>query len=380
MAPARRRAPHLLPVPMGLVAIGPVALLLVGCSSGSPAAIDGGPRPGADASTAPEDLAGRACRPVEVAGDFPPFLASVVSVMMDKAGAGSEAFQVPDAAAQAAFSSAVVAGLAGRRAGAACQLPASYRWVHLVDGRAGGIVAAVEVDDRGAPAPALFWGTFAALESPASPPSRPLLIEAPHPLFDANTWRQAGDLFVQGRAAALLVAGAHRCANAAHSGCDGSTTACGGASGPFHVSDTAHSVRTPLASVHQALMAQIPSLTALQLHGNSEACPTALLSSGVAPWSDSGATAMLGAALARAGVAVGKCGAGYPTASCDLCGYDNVEARATAGSPDACTRVGSTYGRVVHLEQQASLRATPAGGAPGYQVLIDAVLATFTAR
>jgi hypothetical protein len=97
-------------------------------------------------------------------------------------------------------------------------------------------------------------------------------------------------------------------------------------------------------------------------------------------WSDSGPTGMLAAALASRGVAIGRCGQGYPTTACNLCGTDNVEARATAGSAMACTQSGTSYGRVVHIEQQPALRATPAAGVVGYQPLVDAVNATFTAQ
>ena len=64
---------------------------------------------------------------------------------------------------------------------------------------------------------------------------------------------------------------------------------------------------------------------------------------------------------------------GYPTAACDLCGTDNVEARFTAAATDACTQMGTSYGRFVHVEQQADLRAM-------YQPLIDAAAATFPAQ
>jgi hypothetical protein len=67
----------------------------------------------------------------------------------------------------------------------------------------------------------------------------------------------------------------------------------------------------------------------------------------------------------------------FPTATCDLCGTDNVEARMTAGSTEACTTLGSTYGRFVHVEQQLSLREDPDSGAGGYSPLISAVLAAF---
>lgn len=52
----------------------------------------------------------------------------------------------------------------------------------------------------------------------------------------------------------------------------------------------------------------------------------------------------------------------------------------TAGSSNACTSNGTSYGRFVHIEQQPNLRRIPHGGVLGYQPLIDAVIATFPTR
>jgi hypothetical protein len=87
-------------------------------------------------------------------------------------------------------------------------------------------------------------------------------------------------------------------------------------------------------------------------------------------WSDTDAAGRLGAALIAGGVTVGKCGSGYPTSGCNLCGTDNVEGRFTAGAADACTMAGTDYARFIHIEQQLGLRQS-------YQPLIDAVVSTF---
>jgi hypothetical protein len=90
--------------------------------------------------------------------------------------------------------------------------------------------------------------------------------------------------------------------------------------------------------------------------------------------------AQLAAARVAGGVPVGECGAGYPTSTCDLCGTDNVQARYTAGSPAACTALGTHYGRFVHVEQQLSLRQVPDAGVTGWEPLVAAVLATYPAK
>ncbi|HEX4460352.1 MAG TPA: hypothetical protein VIA18_20385 [Polyangia bacterium] len=291
------------------------------------------------------------------------FVDAVVVAMRAGGNAGSEALTPPAVADRDAFAARVVAILGGDEA-QACALPASYRLVHLA-----GLRVIAEVDAGGAPSPALFWGTYAApITTPT--PSRRLAIEAPHPIFDANTEHQAADLFVQSGARWFLLAGAHRCADAVASGCDGTTTACSTAAEDYRVSDAAHATQLPFWAVHAQLSQLDAQLLFIQLHGNSDACPAALVSDGSGSWSDSDAAGELAAALVARSVAVGKCGAGYPTATCTLCGTDNVEGRFTAGAADACTMLGTTYGRFVHIEQQPGLRTS-------YQPLIDAVNATF---
>ena len=76
------------------------------------------------------------------------------------------------------------------------------------------------------------WGMYVI----AAGSSRPLLVEVAHPVHDVNTPQVGVQAFRDGRAAALLVAGAHRHANR-----DGS-------------SDVAHDDRTMFAEVNRALV------------------------------------------------------------------------------------------------------------------------------
>jgi hypothetical protein len=316
------------------------------------------------------------CPPTTVSGDFVPFVDRVSAAMKSAGPPSSNALVVPTSAERDAFASTVLAVLAGDDV-AACALPDSYRLLSFQDAKAGALRVVAEADAQGAPTPKRFWGTYAALANPQAAPSRAIAVEAPHPIFDTNTERQAADTFVQGRARLLLLAGAHRCADSATSGCSGTTTACGGGSAPYRVSDAAHSVALPFFEVHAAVSSQRPELVFLQLHGNAQSCPDALVSDSSGSWPAAGPAVQLASALAAAGASVGKCGAGYPTSSCDLCGTTNVEARISAGSSNACVTQGAAYGRFVHVEQQMTLRTTPTTGAPGYQKMIDAVLATF---
>ena len=301
-------------------------------------------------------------------------MAAVNAAIEAGGNAGSQALEVPSIAERDSFAALVGQVLGGDEA-APCSLPPPYRLKRLAptDGRVFRVVG--EFDGSGKPAPSRHWGTYVAPSQP-SVPARALVIEAPHPVSDKNTVQQATDLFLQSGAQYLLVAGAHRCTNTQNSGCSGSTTACG-TSGPYRISDGAHAVAVPFFAVHAVISHNWPQLIFLQLHGNAQACPEALLSDGSGHWSDAGATATLAAALTARGIPVGRCGAEFPQSNCNLCGTENVEARFTAGATNPCVQNGASYGRLVHIEQRAALRETPDAGVGGYQTLIDAVLASF---
>jgi hypothetical protein len=317
----------------------------------------------------PRNGGGARCPPARLAGDLASLLTAVHAKTVSGAKPGSDAFVVPDDAARDAFASAVVRALDGDAA-AACSLPPSYRFGVVAEPGLGDVRIVAELDASGEPTPKLFWGTYAALVvAPGGAKTRRLAIEAPHPVFDKNTAEEAFLVMKAARARHLLVAGAHRCTSTAPSGCSGATTACSGSTS-FAMSDAAHSVRTPFFAVHAALSDADAKLLFLQLHGNAQGCPAALVSDCSGAWPAAGPSERLAAELAKRGVDVGRCGAGHPTASCNLCGETNVEARRSAGSASPCTSNGTSYGRVVHVEQLISLRDAPAR-------LIDAVSAAF---
>jgi hypothetical protein len=329
-----------------------------------------------DVADAPD--AGPDCG-IDVAGGLLQLVSAVATAMRATGGAGSDALAVPSATARDAFAQTAYAALDGDPS-AACALPPSYRLVRLTDPSAGALRVVVEVDASGQPSPALYYGTFAAPAIVHSP-SRALVVEAPHPLFDTSTELQATDVFAKSGARYLLVAGTHRCADPDASACSGTTTACAtSGSVPYRVSDAAHEDELPFQGLHMLLSDGDATLVFLQLHGNGEPCPTALVSDCSGDWSAIGAAGMLASSLAAGGVTIGECGAGYPTSTCDLCGTDNVQARYSAGSAEACTALGTHYGRFVHVEQQLSLRAVPDGGVGGWQPMIDAVNAVFPAQ
>ena len=120
------------------------------------------------------------------------------------------------------------------------------------------------------------WGTYVLRPDAA----RDLLIEVPHPLADSRTRTEGAVLFRSLSARALLVAGAHRCANAAPANCGGTTIACGQV-GPYRESDVAHATRTMFQAGHQALAPCDGESLTIQLHGNSlGTCPDLFISNG----------------------------------------------------------------------------------------------------
>ncbi len=281
-----------------------------------------------------------------------------VTVAMSQHIAEAGAMTMPSDADRDVFAAQVLVALTFNST-EMCPLPPSYR-VFALEDQGDDILVVAELDAIGNAAPRVFYGTYAARRHRARV-TRDLVVQAPHPLADTNTEDEAAALFSSARAEIFMMAGTHRCASSKTSGCDGTTDVCSaGTAAPFRETDAAHSTKNPFWGVHAALSQARPS-PFVQVHTNDASCPDALLSDGSGTFSDAGPTANLAAALEQAGTVVGRCGAGYPTTTCKLCAIDNVEARFTAGASEAaaCTKMGTTYGRLVHIEQKPRLRANP---------------------
>jgi hypothetical protein len=97
----------------------------------------------------------------------------------------------------------------------------------------------------------------------ASSSKRNLVVSAPHPKYDTNTGIRVAEAFEVLSAKAFAIAGTHRCANAAESGCSGSTSACGSLA-PYRESDQAHTEKGFFQVFHEQVS---PGRTTLQFHG-----------------------------------------------------------------------------------------------------------------
>jgi hypothetical protein len=149
-----------------------------------------------------------------------------------------------------------------------------YTLLDFTDTPAGGARYLALVEDI----PVTFgWGAYVVRTGEAK---AELVIQAPHPIADDRTALQAADLFRRLEARALMIAGAHRCANSDYSPCSGVTVACG-ALEPYRSSDVAHAVQSAFQAAHKALVPCGGERTAVQLHGNGlESCPDLFISNG----------------------------------------------------------------------------------------------------
>lgn len=121
------------------------------------------------------------------------------------------------------------------------------------------------------------WGTYVFFQDKNA---SPFVVEVPHPLADWNTEIEGVEIFRKVNARALLVAGAHRCANNLFSPCTGTTIACGQVE-PYRISDVNHTVQNVFHTTHQIVAGCQGDLIALQLHGNSVSnCPDIFVSNG----------------------------------------------------------------------------------------------------
>ena len=195
----------------------------------------------------------------------------------------------------------------------------------------------------------------------AKTPVRDAVIEAPHPVKDRDTDRQAAILFFEVGARALIIAGANRCAAWAESPCSGMTGICGGGRNPYRVSDPAHNTLTLFHVAHLYFTRAWPKSVVVQPHGfnNSGYKPWFVISDGTRESRPNGqglperVRDRINASLSRDDRAV----------SCQdptdrdistrwLCATTTVQGRHLNGSPDAC-RVASdkSSGRFLHIEQ-----------------------------
>lgn len=191
-------------------------------------------------------------------------------------------------------------------------------------------------------------------------PVRDVVVEAPHPIKDRDTDRQAAVLFVELGARALVLSGAHRCASKTDSPCSGKTGVCGGGRNPYRTSDPAHNPATLFHVAHRVFTRTWPESIAFQPHGFSNAGNSVwfVISDGTKE-KRPGDSMLTGRVRDAVRAAVGKDRA----VSCQdpddrsietrwLCATTTVQGRDLNGSSNICRAQGGTSsGRFLHIEQ-----------------------------
>lgn len=235
--------------------------------------------------------------------------------------ANSEGYVMPTAIEQAAFADLVQrldAEEPNRAAGLAAEN--SYELVRYTDRGEGGaeswLLRELSPSRKG-------WGLYAFRIQAA----HDVIVEAPHPLADADTPAIAASIYRLLQARALLIAGAHRDADA------------NGAA------DVAHDPHSVFQAIHAAV-SKSPTTIILQIHGfaadKHPGYPAVVLGSDEAQPSD--LIEQLATELERAGVKVGVCNG---EAWQQLCGATNVQSR------------HSQPATFIHVELNEALRADP---------------------
>jgi len=196
----------------------------------------------------------------------------------------------------------------------------------------------------------LGWGTLILRLCHA----REIAIEIPHPRYEINTPSEGGDIFRRAGARLFIMAGTHRCANSAHSPCDGTSTVC--YDNNYHVSDMAHLTDAVYQVAHEAFNGAYPEGYSFSMHGTgSSSCEDIFLSNGHASDSQPVLFDLRDHMLASGDITVGIAGDG--TSDCTLYGSTNTQGRYTNGSPTPCTQsCGSATGHFIHAEQQRRVR------------------------
>jgi hypothetical protein len=292
---------------------------------------------------------------------LPPLTGSLVQLVqtMPFPASGSQGFALPAAGQIQTFKKALQELLAHQLKAAAADFSAIG--LELLDFTDTTSATKLHLVRESPSQPPRGWGILAVNPAPA----RALVLEAPHGKADLYTETEAAEFFLALKATALLVAGAHRCANSQSSPCDGTTSICSavGSDEPFRESDVAHHPGNLFHAAHEVLHGQLPGSVALQLHGfaRGAAEPHAYVSDGTTalggPSNPANKLAASLRTIAKDPNAAESCSEpGTPSSNC---GTYNVQGRHSNGSASPCTVAAPTAGgRFLHLDQSLDLRST----------------------
>ncbi len=304
-------------------------------------------------------------------GNFLTFVDSLITVM--PSGIGTNEYRSPQPSQRQMFGTAVDQCLKGDLAGAhAAAASFGYQIISYTDTiRLPKRLYYILLRSKDS---SNHWGTF--VFDPFARRSG-LVIQSPHELFDTKTGAQGAYVFQELSARAFFLNGAHRCSNSDASPCSGTTTACG-TSGPFKISDQAHSDVGTFQIGTTILLQHRSDAVVVQLHGFGKGAgdPDLIMGNGTAskPTGPDYLTALKNALSAIDTSFTFKI-AHIDTAWTELTGTTNTQGRLVNNSINPCaTKPAAANGRFLHIEQAyAGLRDTKAS----WKKISDALAAVF---
>lgn len=197
-----------------------------------------------------------------------------------------------------------------------------------------------------------YWGTYAFNEKALR---EELVLQAPHPLFDTNTGKQAIHCFTGSSAGALFLSGTHRCNHSLYSPCDGTTTVCEGTSAPYRISDMAHNVQSIFQKSTEVLCLHNENSVFVQLHGFAKKTddPYVIMSNGTRITPDHDPLSRIREQLTVIDPVLTFKVAHIDLSWSRLIAFSNTQGRFINGSPDPCYQDATiSAGRFVHIEQE----------------------------
>lgn len=195
------------------------------------------------------------------------------------------------------------------------------------------------------------WGTY--IFNPNH--CRKLVLQAPHPRADTNTGSQAIYSFIQTSAAALFLAGTHRCNSSTLSTCSGTTSVCNGSSSAYPISDLAHGVNNTFQAGTMAIHDLQQAYVFMQLHGFNKqpTDPYVIMSYGARITPSPDYIQLLAAQLQHIDPILSFKSAHQDITWNRLIGFTNTQGRYINHSNDPCsTSASSNTNAFIHIEQE----------------------------
>ena len=207
-----------------------------------------------------------------------------------------------------------------------------------------------------------FWGI--TVFNPNSCRSD-LIIQAPHPIKDFNTGKQAIFTYFKTKALVLMISGTNRCNHNTPTSCDGSTSVCNGSPLPYPISDVAHNDESVFQKTTSTLHNKIPSSLFIQFHGftKTSSDPYLIASNGNNKTPVIDYISSLTNELSMIDPSISYKVPHIDTSWNRLIGSTNVQGRLINGSADPCnTSSNLNSGRFIHLEQEKNKLRLNANG------------------